>query len=74
MIKHHKLRLIRFDELSTLLGGISRMTLWRLENDPTGNFPPRRRFGGNSRTAVWNEQEILEWISRRETVTAKKNS
>ncbi|MBW1953785.1 MAG: AlpA family transcriptional regulator [Deltaproteobacteria bacterium] len=41
--------------------GLSRTTLWRLEQ--CGCFPRRRRLGG--RSVGWLKSEICEWITSR---------
>jgi prophage regulatory protein len=44
--------------------GLSRSTLWRLENE--GLFPARRKI---SRMAIgWLESEVLKWMADREKV------
>ena len=44
--------------------GLSRTTLWRLEN--AGLFPARRKI---SLGAIgWLESEVLKWIAEREKV------
>lgn len=45
--------------------GLSRTTLWRLEN--AGQFPARRKI---SRAAIgWLESEVLKWMAEREKVS-----
>jgi len=52
---------IRFPRLKEMTG-LSRTTIWRLEN--RGEFPRRRRLTGN--TVAWIEEEVLEWLKSRE--------
>lgn len=64
-------RLIRFNEVSKMLGGISRMTLHRIEKDDNNNFPSRRKLASN-RSAAWYEDEVEQWINSREKITVGK--
>lgn len=53
-------RIIRAKEIQELTG-LSRTTLWRLENK--GKFPRRVSLGANS--VGWQYQEVINWISKR---------
>lgn len=57
------IKLIRPTELANLLG-ISKVTLWRMEN--RGELPARIRI---SRRAVgWKESDIEEWLDNRPSI------
>ena len=53
-------RIIRAKEVQSI-AGLSRTTLWRLENK--GEFPRRVSLGGNS--VGWKLSEINRWIDER---------
>lgn len=53
-------RIIRAKEVQNMTG-LSRTTLWRLENK--GEFPYRVSLGGNS--VGWKLSEIKQWIDER---------
>ena len=53
-------RIIRAKEVQSM-AGLSRTTLWRLENK--GEFPRRISLGGNS--VGWKLSEIKQWIDAR---------
>jgi len=50
--------------------GVSRVTLWRWEND--GRFPPRIKIGPNR--VGWRNSEIESWVSSRPTVKNPQTS
>jgi len=54
--------IIRTDEVKKIIG-LSRTTIWRLENDKDLNFPKRIQLTKNS--VGWNKQEILDWVESR---------
>ena len=53
-------RIIRANEVQEMTG-LSRTTLWRMENK--NEFPRRVRLGGN--TVGWKLREVQDWISNR---------
>ena len=53
-------RIIRAKEVQSMVG-LSRTTLWRLENK--GEFPRRVSLGGNS--VGWKLSEVKQWINER---------
>ena len=55
-------RFIRSQEVQNL-SGLSRATLWRLEQG--GLFPRRKKIG--SYAVGWREDEIKQWIDNRPT-------
>jgi predicted DNA-binding transcriptional regulator AlpA len=57
--KNVSMRLIRFPELNKMLGGISRRTLYRWEND--GLFPRRVKLA----IAAWRYEDICEWFKMK---------
>ena len=54
-------KIIRAKEVQAMTG-LSRTTLWRLENEVA--FPRRVGLGGNS--VGWRLSEVQEWIANRE--------
>lgn len=50
------------------LVGLSKSTLWRLEQ--LGAFPRRRRLG--SRSVGWLMSEVMEWIASRPQTTDRE--
>jgi predicted DNA-binding transcriptional regulator AlpA len=64
MLNQDKDRLVRFGQVSQMLGGVSRVTLWRWEKDKSLNFPQRVRLQG--RSLAWRESDIIAWIGNRE--------
>ena len=54
-------KLIRFPEVQEKIGGLSRTTVWRLEQK--GLFPKRRKL--TSRAVAWDEAEIDAWVQAR---------
>lgn len=55
-------RFITSKELKHLLGDVSDMTLWRLQNDPDSGFPPPRYVG---RRRFWREADVRQWFEGR---------
>lgn len=55
--------ILRWPKVKQLVG-LSRPTVWRLENE--GNFPKRRKLGTNS--VGWMESEIHQWLENRPKV------
>ena len=53
-------RIIRASELQKITG-LSRTTLWRLENK--GDFPRRIKLGAGS--VGWRNSEVTQWIEQR---------
>ena len=53
-------RIIRANEVQEMTG-LSRTTLWRMENK--NEFPRRVSLGGN--TVGWKLREVQDWISNR---------
>lgn len=50
------------------LVGLSRSTIWRLEQ--SGRFPRRKRVG--LRAVGWSMEEVQQWISSRPTAERKE--
>jgi predicted DNA-binding transcriptional regulator AlpA len=55
------MNIIRFKELSKLLGGISRSSIDRWEKNKS--FPKRIKLGLNS--IGWNLEEVIQWIENK---------
>ena len=60
-------RFVREPEVRQMVGAVSRMTIWRWENDPDIGFPLRRRIGPN--TTIWLESEVRDWMRNRVAAT-----
>jgi len=56
--------IIRTNEVINLTG-LSRTTIWRLQQD--GDFPIRIRLGKNS--VGWRSKDIQDWIDSRPSVS-----
>lgn len=56
-------RMLRSREV-IVLTGLSRTTIWRLEN--TGEFPSRKKLSAGA--VGWASSEVQEWIMHRERV------
>jgi len=56
-------RIIRFQELNNLLGGITKRTLLRWES--SGKFPKRVKLGEKS--VGWIYQDIVKWLEHKIT-------
>lgn len=56
-----KIEIIRFPEVSKMLGGISKRTLYRWES--AGKFPKRIKIGEKS--TAWRLQEIYQWFKNK---------
>lgn len=54
-------RIIRFDELTTIVGGVNRTTIKRWEE--SGQFPKRVKLG--QRSMGWLLKDVQEWIESR---------
>ncbi len=54
-------RIIRFNELKTLIGGVNRDTIKRWEQ--AGDFPKRIKLGG--RAMGWLMKDVQEWIDKK---------
>lgn len=64
-MNHHAIgwvlmRILRIPDV-TLLTGLSRTTIWRLELQ--GKFPQRIRLGLNS--VGWRDEEVRQWVETR---------
>ncbi len=57
-------KLIRWNELQSMLGGISRSTIARWEVQ--GHFPRRISLGDNS--VAWSFSEVEEWIKTQSQI------
>ena len=58
-------RYLRYPEMSTLLGGVSRTTLWRWSRSTSKvGLPKPRRLGPN--TVAWSELEVIAWLESRD--------
>lgn len=55
------IRIIRFEELQNLIG-LSRSTVWRMEED--GTFPKRVTLSAGA--VGWHLHEVLEWLEQRQ--------
>ena len=68
------LKLLRLPDVQAKIGGLSRITIWRLERK--GLFPKRRVV--TPKVVVWVETEIDAWIQSRDQghgfMPANKNS
>jgi len=51
-------KLLRLSDVQAKIGGLSRVTIWRLEQKE--RFPKRRVV--TPKIVVWDEAEIDEWI------------
>lgn len=54
-------RIIRLDELKTIIGGVDRTTVKRWEDK--GLFPKRVKLG--NRAIGWLLKDVLEWINSK---------
>ena len=55
-------KLLRFPAVKAKTGGLSRTTIWRLEQ--SGRFPKRRIV--TPKIIMWDEAEIDKWIQSRD--------
>ncbi|MCG8435499.1 MAG: AlpA family phage regulatory protein [Gammaproteobacteria bacterium] len=55
-------RILSEKEVRQIIGGVSRTTLWEMQN--RGEFPVRIRI--SSRRVGWRESQIREWLESRE--------
>lgn len=51
--------LISQEQVLTMVGGVSTMTLWRWRRDPALAFPDPRPIKGR---LYWREGEVLAWL------------
>ena len=58
-------RRIGINALCDLCGGVSQMTIWRWQADPTLDFPKPIYIG---RRRYWREAEIIAWLEARAEV------
>jgi len=56
-------RLIRWKELQRIIGGFSRVTVWRWVR--SGEFPAPMKVGCNRHSNAWRYEDILEWIDAK---------
>ena len=54
--------LLQSNEVLRRCGNISRMTLWRWENDPEISFPKAKIIRSRR---YWREDELQAWIEKR---------
>ncbi len=59
------MRVIRFAEVRSKVG-LSRTTIWRLEQD--GRFPRRRQLSAGA--VGWIAEEVEEWLQNRPSTRA----
>ena len=62
------MKIIRLPEVRERTG-LSRSSIWRLENKE-GDFPSRRKLGDGA--VGWIEEEVEEWIRSRPKVNGQK--
>ena len=61
-------RFLNVRETCRIAGGITRVTLWRLERD--GLFPKRHRISPNR--VGWLESDLRNWIAERSGQTSNQ--
>ncbi len=59
------LKLIPFEKVQELVGGMSQPTIWRMRRD--GTFPQPVAISPNR--IAWREADVMEWVEAR-TATA----